>query len=714
MTLKELLRDRRDEIFARFTLEVEKHDLAPRALSRSTLIDHLPIFLDEICAELSESGARPVATEGGEVSTTARRHGEQRWNLGYDVVGLVQEYGVLRHVILETGRASGDPLTAEESDILARYIDVGVSAAVAEYVSSREEQLKARQADLEFLTEAGEMLGSSLDYQSTLARLTRLMVPRLADFCIVQLDAVPPEQSPVADVNPERVAIIRELLRTYPLQQDGRSHSAVVRTGKSVLVESVPEGYLEGLAETPEHLGLLRELRVVSWMVVPLRVQTTLLGTITLAMSESGRRYRAADLLLAEDLARRAAAAVDNARLYELSRQERSRAESAGRAKDEFVAMVSHELRTPLNVIIGWVRLLRTGTLPEKTKEQALAVVERNANAQSQLVADLLDISRAMTGSVRLKPAQVDVGNVIDLALEDARFAMEAKRLRLRTEIASEGTVMRGDSERLRQVLSNILLNAIKFTPKDGEISITLQRIESDLQLTVSDTGIGITADFLPHVFDSFRQSDSRTTRSHGGLGIGLSIAKHLVELHAGKITAHSEGSGRGATFVVRLPISPVISTTFGVGKVSATAPQGRELARPEALAGSTVLVVDDEDDARELLRVVLESCSVNVLEASTVRDALTTIATQPVDFIVSDIGMPEEDGYSLIRKVRALADQGKARTPAIALTAFASPEDRTMALLEGFNVHMTKPTEPGELLLALADLAGAGGRKLD
>jgi CheY-like chemotaxis protein len=340
-----------------------------------------------------------------------------------------------------------------------------------------------------------------------------------------------------------------------------------------------------------------------------------------------------------------------------------------------------------------------------------LAVVERNANAQSQLVADLLDISRAITGSIRLDPAQVDLGNVISLVMEDARFALEAKRLQLRAAIPPEGTLMRGDGERLKQVVWNLLLNAIKFTPKGGGIAISLRRIESDLELTVSDTGVGIEAEFLPHVFDSFRQSDSKTTRTHGGLGIGLSIVKHLVDLHAGSIQAHSDGIGKGASFVVRFPISPLISTTVGVGRVPATTPPPRELSRPDALAGRTVLIVDDEQDARDLLRIVLESCDVRVLDAPSVKDALALLDSEPIDLVVSDIGMPEEDGYTLIRRVRALPNKSKAAIPAVALTAFARNEDRTRALLEGFNMHLSKPVEPAELVLVLADLAASTAR---
>jgi signal transduction histidine kinase/ActR/RegA family two-component response regulator len=706
MSLKKILSECRDDILARFVREVESKDLPPPGLPRSVLVDHIPLFLDELSNELSTSDDARPSRDAVDVTATARQHGEQRWKVGYDLEAVVREYGVLRHAVLETARARQSPLSIDEADVLARYLNVGVASATAEYVRSSEERLTARQADLEFLSEAGELLSSSLDSQSTITRLTRLLVPRLADYCVVHLDGYSPEDVPVAHVDPEKVEPLREILRRSA-PGGSHSHRQVVHSGKPLLVESVPDGFLERAAETPEHLALMRRIDPCSFLVVPLKVKTSMFGSITLAWSDSGRHYNASDLLLAEDLARRAAAAIDNARLYELSRTERARAEAATRTKDEFVAMVSHELRTPLNVIMGWVRLLRSGTLSDATREQALEVVERNANAQSQLVADLLDISRVITGKIRIDPAQVDLGNLINLVLEDARFALEAKRLELHVDFANVATVMRGDAERLRQVIWNLLLNAIKFTPKGGQIWVSLRRIESDLEFVIRDDGMGISAEVLPHIFENFRQSDSKTTRAHGGLGIGLSIAKHLVDLHGGSIGAQSDGAGHGASFIVRLPVSPLISTTVGVGKVAATTRRPAELARPTVLSGLSILVVDDEEDARDLLRIVLESCEVRVHDAASADEALATIQRERVDLIVSDIGMPGEDGYSLIRKVRTLPTKEKAGIPAIALTAFARNEDRTRALLEGFNVHMAKPVEPAELLAALADLGG-------
>jgi GAF domain-containing protein len=459
MSLKQLLTDRRDDILARFVREVESKDLPPAGLPRSVLVDHIPLFLDEISDELSKfDGARP-SRDAIDVSATARQHGEQRWKVGYDLEAVVREYGVLSHAVLEAAGAAQVPLSIAEADLLARYLNLGVASATAEYVRSSEERLKARQTDLEFLCEAGELLSSSLDSQSTLARLTRLLVPRLADYCVVHLDGYTAEEVPIAHVDPAKVGVLREVLRCFP-PAGSHSHREAVRTGKSMLFELAPAGLLEGIAKTPEHLAQMRQLAPCSWLVVPLRTKTSMFGSITIAWSESGRHYSQSDLLLAEDLARRAASAIDNARLYELSRTERARAEAATRTKDEFVAMVSHELRTPLNVIMGWVRLLRSGTLSVQTREQALEVVERNANAQSQLVADLLDISRVITGKIRIDAAQVDLGNLVSLIVEDARFSLEAKRLKLTVDFSGE-TVMRGDAERLRQVVWNLLVNAM-------------------------------------------------------------------------------------------------------------------------------------------------------------------------------------------------------------------------------------------------------------
>lgn len=708
LTLSRLLSDQPADIVARFASEVQRHKLAPAELPQYLVVDHIPLFLSDIGAELQGRPSVRFSQDAKEDSSTARLHGRQRWKLGYDVEAVVREYGILRHAIISAAKAANVTLTLDDFDVLGKCLNVGVAEAVTEYVKYRDEELSRQKANLEFLAQAGELLSSSLDFRSTLSRLTRLLIPRLSDWCAVHLEGGSVDDMPIAHVDPAKADLVREVYRRYPLPSDSmHGYPYVLRTGLPQLVSEIDPGLYEASARDADHLALLRSLNSCSWLIVPLRVQEHMFGALTLVYSESRRHYGEEDLVFATDLARQAALAIDNARLYQLSQEERSRAESATRAKDEFVAMVSHELRTPLNAILGWVRLMRSGTLPLHKREHAFEVIERNANAQNQLVADLLDISRAITGKIRIHPAQVDLSNIIDIALEDARLALDAKRITVHTALDREGALMRGDGDRLQQVVWNLLTNAIKFTPKGGEVFIELVRLESDLQLMVRDTGVGITPEFLPHVFESFRQSDSSASRVHGGLGVGLSITKHLVDLHGGSIEVQSEGPGRGATFVVRLPVSPLLSATLGVPQVPATQEERLKLPLAEGLRGLRALVVDDEPDARELIGYLLETCGTEVRLAESAAGALEVLGTYTPDVIISDIGMPEEDGYALIRSIRTLVHEDKRSVPAIALTAFARNEDRTRALVAGFNLHIAKPVEPSTLVRAILDLVG-------
>ncbi len=342
-------------------------------------------------------------------------------------------------------------------------------------------------------------------------------------------------------------------------------------------------------------------------------------------------------------------------------------------------------VRSPLNAILGWLRIMRNEDLDETKKERALEIIERNAEAQSQLVADLLDVSSVITGKIRINPSQIDLADVVEMAIEGLRPAAAAKSISIEVQLDREGAAMRGDGERLQQVMSNLLANAVKFTPKEGKVTIGLRRVQSDLEVTVSDNGEGIVESFLPHVFDSFRQADASATRSHMGLGIGLSIAKHIVELHGGSIEAHSAGSGRGATFVVRLPVSPFVSTNFGVSGARAAKEQAANISPPTGLGGLRVLVVDDDPDARDLFAYALESYGMEVHVASSSAEALTELETFTPHVIISDISMPHEDGYVLIRSIRNLPREETKNIPAIALTASARNEDRARALVEGF-----------------------------
>ncbi len=706
--LAELLSAQRDAIVSRFVAEVQRKDLSPPGVPRSLLVDHIPKFLDEIVSELKHERGVRMSQDAVDTSETARRHGQQRWSLGYDLEALIREYGILRHCILETAKSAGLQLSIDEFDVLAKCLSVGVAQAATEDIKYRDEQSAAQRATVEFLAKAGELLSSSLDYRSTLSRLTALIVPSLADCCVVHLDGNAPEDMSIAHVNPAKIELAREIHRRFSLVPDApHGLLAVARTGEPELVREADSRYLEQIARSREHLSLLEQFDARSWMVVPLRVQGNLFGALAFSYGESGRRYSEEDLLLATELARRAAIAIDNARLYELSQQERSRVEAATRAKDEFVAVVSHELRSPLNAVLGWVRLLRGGALTEERRSHALEIIEKNASAQNRLIADLLDVSRILTGKLRINGAQMDLANVVDMAVEALRPAAEAKRIELTVDLDRANALMRGDSDRLQQVILNLLANAVKFTPKGGRVSVSLQRVESDLELVVEDSGEGIPASLLSQVFDSFRQSDTASSRRHGGLGLGLSIAKHIVELHGGTIEARSQGAGQGSTFLVSLPISSLISSTVGISRVPATQPQSNDVSSPGDLAGIRVLVVDDETDARELVAYVLETCGAEVRAAASAAAALEELEAYTPHLIISDIGMPDVDGYTLIRSVRTLAAAGKARIPAIALTAFARNEDRTRALVEGFNVHITKPVEPAALVQAVLELVG-------
>jgi PAS domain S-box-containing protein len=384
----------------------------------------------------------------------------------------------------------------------------------------------------------------------------------------------------------------------------------------------------------------------------------------------------------------------------------RHEAEEANRLKDEFLSTVSHELRTPLTAMLGWVQLLRTGALAPERQARALETVERNARAQGQLIEDLLDVSRILSGKMKLDVEPVEVSTIVEQALESVRPAADAKGLRLQSALDSTGSVM-GDAHRLQQVVWNLLTNAVKFTPRGGRVQVFVERRDSSVEVTVADTGRGITPDFLPHVFERFRQADGGTRRQYGGLGLGLSIVRHLVEMHGGTVAASSQGEGMGATFTVRLPLSVALRKDVAPPVSPREPPLRRDFPCPPQLAGLRVLLVDDEVDTREYLRALLEGCDVRVVVAGSAEEALESLRREPPDLLLSDIGMPDEDGYSLIQKVRALPALEGGRTPAAALTAYARMEDRARVLLAGFQAHVPKPVEPMELLAVLASLAG-------
>jgi len=387
-------------------------------------------------------------------------------------------------------------------------------------------------------------------------------------------------------------------------------------------------------------------------------------------------------------------------------------AEDANRMKDEFLATLSHELRTPLTSILVWARLLSNRQLDETHTAIALETIERNAKAQSQLIEDILDVSRVITGKLRLEVQSVNLTAVIESSINAVLPAAEAKGIRLQRVLDSGASMVSGDPARLQQVIWNLLSNAIKFTPKNGRVQVKLERINSHVEIIVTDDGQGISPDVLPFIFERFRQADSTTTRAHGGLGLGLAIVRHLVEMHGGTVEVESLGEGHGSTFTVKLPLIVVRSfNTRRAGdaeqRVHPTASNGSPFNCPPELDGLRLLVVDDEEDTRTLLKTVLETCGAQVTTASSAREAIAALKESRPDVLISDLGMPEEDGYALIKKVRALSQEDGGNTPSAALTAYARVEDRMKVLRSGFQIHIPKPVEPAELVAVVANLAG-------
>ncbi|KAB8332952.1 PAS domain S-box protein [Scytonema tolypothrichoides VB-61278] len=386
--------------------------------------------------------------------------------------------------------------------------------------------------------------------------------------------------------------------------------------------------------------------------------------------------------------------------LLQREQQARQATEEASRLKDEFLAVVSHELRTPLNSMLGWAKLLRNRSFDEATKARAIETIERNAQAQAQLINDIFDISRIIRGQLQLNCCPVNLVNLIESTMNVVRPAAEAKAIQLKTVLNSSKYLISGDPDRMQQVIWNLLSNAIKFTPNGGQVEICLAEVDTYLEVSVSDNGQGISTEFLPYIFDRFRQADSSNTRKQSGLGLGLAIVRNLVELHGGTICATSLGLGKGSTFTVKLPF---LKTT-GIAQI---AKKTCSSSNSPSLAGIQVLVVDDETDARDLLTIVLQGVGATVTAVGSVSEALNIIELFPPDVIVSDIGMPEENGYSLVQKLRNLETKIGKHIPTAAVTAYARAEDRRQALLAGFEIHLPKPVEPAELIAVVGNLAG-------
>jgi signal transduction histidine kinase/ActR/RegA family two-component response regulator len=442
---------------------------------------------------------------------------------------------------------------------------------------------------------------------------------------------------------------------------------------------------------------ILPQLGNASVLERPVRI-STLLSLVRSHLRARERQYQLRDYL------------IEREQLLGSERAARSQSEQLSRTKDEFLATLGHELRTPLNAMLGWTQVLRRlAGLPAEAAKAA-EVIERNARSQAQIIDDLLDMSRIISGKVRLNIQRIDLIALIEATLETVRPAAEAKRVQLHAMLEPAAGPVHGDPNRLQQVLWNLLTNAVKFTPPEGHITVSLARVDSHVEVQVVDSGEGIDSTFLPHIFDRFRQADASTRRRHGGLGLGLSIARQIVELHGGTVTGNSAGRGAGATFRVMLPIIAVTSDFNDAqngAERPARSPQFTDATKSAQtdLTGIKVLVVDDEADARALIERVLTEGNARVITAASVEEALRVLAEHVPDILISDIGMPGEDGYTLIRRLRSGNDP-VALIPAIALTAYARHEDRLRAGEAGFQLHLSKPLEATELVAAIRALA--------
>ena len=565
------------------------------------------------------------------------------------------------------------------------------------------ESVRARRRE-EFLSEVTAALAASLDYERTLKTLADFAVPEIADWCAIDLlnDNDKIVRLAVSHVNPEKLKLAETVQERYADPDSPFGPRSVMRTRKSALIPMITdEMIVESAKGDAERLRIVRSLGLVSYMIAPIVAHDRPLGTLTLATAESGKRYNAADLRFAEEIAARAALAIENAQAYQ-------EMESANRLKDEFLATLSHELRTPLNAVMGYARLLKAGAITAEKAHQALDVIDRNAASLAQIVEDVLDVSRIISGKTRLEVQPIDLNTLLHDALASVTPAIEAKGLRLQLLFDSQVGPVSGDPDRLQQVIWNLLSNATKFTPRGGRIQVRLERINSHVEIVVSDTGVGIPESFLPHIFERFRQAEGGTTRRHGGLGLGLAIARHLTEMHGGTIEAASDGEGKGSTFRVKLPLL-IVHAEPHLGSrrehPHAAAPQTPALELAD-LAGIAVLAVDDDVDALRLLSDILEAAGASVITVNSAESALEKLQSERPMVLVSDLGMPGMDGFDLIKQVRELADPELCAIPAAALTAYARSGDRAKSMRSGFEMHLAKPIDPTELIAAVGALA--------
>ena len=664
-TLLERLTRHRDELVERFLADVKRRDVAPEGLGASALRDSLPELFDQMVRELERNGRDSLAEYR---MPAAAEHGAHRWRQGFDLHAVVREYGVLERAIYKDLEEHGILPELREIRALQSCLNSGIADAVIAYV---EEANELRQSLGETQGELGESrrrLGMIAEHVPQL--IWTADARGAVQWCNARWFDFTGFNPPQPEAEPASGASWLEAVHPAERGRVERRWNRAVESGER----------FEAACRLRAHDGRYRWFlgRAVPFAGDQSR-PSEWFGSWT---DIDGQKENEARLIAA-----------------------REEGERLSRLKDEFLATVSHELRTPLQSILGWARLLRSGHVSPDQAHKALETIERNARAQAQLIEDILDVSRIISGKAVLHSRAVDVGAVLSAALDTTQPAARAKGVELSAHVPTDIGTLVGDADRLQQVVWNLLSNAVKFTPAGGRVELTAFRTAAELHVVVKDDGRGIAPSFLPFVFDRFRQAEASASRSHGGLGLGLAIVRHLVELHGGRVEAKSDGPGKGATFSVELPVIGVqpASPEVSVTKVELIEPPEGDLLR---LDGVNVLLVDDQSDARELVGTVLREYGASVLEAETVAHALELLREQgPVDILVSDIAMPIEDGYDLIQRVRAAERSPGARLPAIALTAYARHEDQRLAIEAGYDAHLAKPVEPARLVAEVLGL---------
>lgn len=603
----------------------------------------------------------------------------------------------LKQVTVTEGRR-----VAFESHVIPLHDESGKVAFVLLFMSDRTEETRQREAIIiERLRIARlQSFTAALSRATTVAEIASVIVTRAnaAFYAPRSVVALVAHVDRVLDVVASHgvPAGLVGLLHRSPLASRSPV-TAAVHTGKAQSFRAIRE-----ITEHhPEH-GAIQLPNDHGGVVLPLVVGTRVLGLVILSFEEelSFTDERKADY---DAFAHLAAQALDRALLFDLAQFERQRAEAANRAKDEFLAMVSHELRTPLNSMLGWAALLKGGKLAAETATKALETLERNARAQAQLIDDLLDIARITSGKLALRREVVDFGRVVRAAADAIRPAADARGVALDVRVPDGSFKVWGDAERLQQVAWNLLSNAVKFTERNGHVQLEIRKRDDRTDLVVEDTGMGMDPSLVPFIFERFRQGEGGTSRSHGGLGLGLAIVRNLVELHGGSVEAFSEGRGRGSRFVVSLPLTITDDQPTERHAEVGVAEEGESSVR-----GLHVLVVDDDDDARAFLATALGTWGCVVEVADSASQALALLERRPPDVLVSDIAMPGEDGYTLIEKIRALPPHRGGRVAAVALTAHARGEDRKRAIVAGFQRHVAKPVDAAELVTIIRSVTSA------